>query len=339
MKFSNPIPRTGLVKFHEASPLRSLRDSDTVSALWKKDRKNGNQTSALTNATSQIQQQMMRLRPRALAPYQFHPFKVYQTPYEIALNKTKSWKTFQVRGGFIGWRSKYNTAVGDFTGYVGNNPVGNYELPIFIRDGSDRVVPFGLNGSTMSDFQSELTRPFYDFESIALTGFDIAVGSDTLATQFVLTDDDNPNTTWWNGAAFWVRIDDTDGDTVGTVEARMFGSDGANLTEVFPDDPTVFPLATVYPQRDNVQLYPNVPIQLTVTQVIYDHQLNRYPKDGMTFRGDWDDDSLSGQVFYPGDIVRQLDGATRRFYRAVGYGPSSTLPGVQWEIISKFDGT
>lgn len=70
MRFNNPIPRTGLPRFHESSKLRPLRDSDSVARIWQKTEpleKNGRR---LANAVELLQRQFDRLRRRSAAESQ-----------------------------------------------------------------------------------------------------------------------------------------------------------------------------------------------------------------------------------------------------------------------------
>lgn len=63
--FSTPIPRAPQPKFHEGSALRSVRDSDNNSLLWKRDRvvssNGGNQSNGLENLRRQVAQLRKRI--------------------------------------------------------------------------------------------------------------------------------------------------------------------------------------------------------------------------------------------------------------------------------------
>lgn len=65
MRFNNPIPRTGLPKFHESSPQRSLRDGDSVARIWQKARPLEQNGQRLANAVELLQRQFDRLRRRS----------------------------------------------------------------------------------------------------------------------------------------------------------------------------------------------------------------------------------------------------------------------------------
>lgn len=60
----NPIPRPLPKSYHEASGLRSVRDSDTPFAHWKKNNDVAQQVKWLTDAVIRLQQEVNRLRIR-----------------------------------------------------------------------------------------------------------------------------------------------------------------------------------------------------------------------------------------------------------------------------------
>jgi hypothetical protein len=62
--FNNPIPRSGLPRFHESSTQRSLRDSDSTGRQWHRNAKTTAQESANTRALRLIQQKIESLRRR-----------------------------------------------------------------------------------------------------------------------------------------------------------------------------------------------------------------------------------------------------------------------------------
>lgn len=68
MNFNNPIPRSGLPRFHESSRLRSPRDSDATQRLWQKHRDAGKQAQANSLAIENLQRQIARLRRRGGSP-------------------------------------------------------------------------------------------------------------------------------------------------------------------------------------------------------------------------------------------------------------------------------
>lgn len=63
-RLENPIPRSGLPRFFEASPQRSLRDGDMVGRAWQKSSTLSAQMFAMGEGVRQIQQELDRLRLR-----------------------------------------------------------------------------------------------------------------------------------------------------------------------------------------------------------------------------------------------------------------------------------
>ena len=66
MQFNNPIPRTGMPRFHESSSQRSARDSDAIGKGWLKSRTISAQVQQLSNNMSQVQRQLIKLKRRIL---------------------------------------------------------------------------------------------------------------------------------------------------------------------------------------------------------------------------------------------------------------------------------
>lgn len=64
MRFNNPIPRTGLPRFHESSKLRSPRDGDAVQKVWQKAVPLEKNAQRLAGAVELLQRQFDRLRRR-----------------------------------------------------------------------------------------------------------------------------------------------------------------------------------------------------------------------------------------------------------------------------------
>lgn len=93
MRFNNPIPRSGLPRFHESSPQRSPRDSDATQRLWQKHRDAGKQAQANSLAIENLQRQVARLRLRRSASETVgHPFKI---------KRGSTWLKFIVGDGMI----------------------------------------------------------------------------------------------------------------------------------------------------------------------------------------------------------------------------------------------
>jgi hypothetical protein len=106
MQFNNPIPRSGLPRFNEASAMRSPRDGDATARMWQKNRTATENIARVANAVEQMQKNFMRLRRRkpqevAAVPY---PFKVFLSPPDNggAPEEDGYWRTFRVRAGAYG---------------------------------------------------------------------------------------------------------------------------------------------------------------------------------------------------------------------------------------------
>ena len=66
MRFNNPIPRTGIPKFVEASSQQSPRESGTSGQAWKHSKKLSAQESHNTLAIGQIQRKIEKMRRRVV---------------------------------------------------------------------------------------------------------------------------------------------------------------------------------------------------------------------------------------------------------------------------------
>src|ERR1051325_11346644 len=110
MYFSSPVHRNRLSQSRELSPLDTAREPDSLMKLWRKSNGGIFRGSALTQNTSEFSRQMARLRRPTWVNYQFHPFKIYNVPPDRCENPANSWRTFAVRHGLIGVRSKVNAS-------------------------------------------------------------------------------------------------------------------------------------------------------------------------------------------------------------------------------------
>lgn len=59
---NNPIRQVHSPDYHEGSPLRSPRDSDSTSQEWKRNRQVSRQTNGHNGNISQLQRQLNRMR-------------------------------------------------------------------------------------------------------------------------------------------------------------------------------------------------------------------------------------------------------------------------------------
>lgn len=64
MNFNSPIPRAKQPGFHEGSALRSVRDGDSNSKIWQKEKTVSKSLNALAQATEQNSKQIQKLRRR-----------------------------------------------------------------------------------------------------------------------------------------------------------------------------------------------------------------------------------------------------------------------------------
>lgn len=245
----------------------------------------------------------------------FYPFKVYPVT-----NGTDSWRSFAVRSGFIGYRSKYKLPTGGRDPYWGEFS-SKYEQPLFVADGSDGIVSSAAGG--IRNFETATPAPISGFTTVQLSGTTTATGSGP--TLFVLTNDSaSPGN--WTGCAIWAEVTDVavTGATV-AIKARMLLSSGG-LTGGFPNSAeNIIPLAFIFPITAFGIYDPSTPASLVPMQMAFDHVLNRYPASG-SWRGNWDDDSLSGQIFYPGDLVSVLDSGITSLFAHVGTSLESSTP-------------
>lgn len=123
MSTANPIPLQGLPNYHEASSLRSLRDSDAVARQWIKSQAIGRQVGSVAQNVQHIQRQIDRMRRRSGGSVEptvaYYPFKVYKSKASpdstqraallATIGETEedppldlTWRTFRVRAGRIG---------------------------------------------------------------------------------------------------------------------------------------------------------------------------------------------------------------------------------------------
>ena len=85
MNFNAPISRGSQPEFHEGSGLRSVRDSDSTSQLWKKNKAVKNQHVSDGQALTALTREVGKLRRRIpggyvpqTIPETYFPFKIYQ---------------------------------------------------------------------------------------------------------------------------------------------------------------------------------------------------------------------------------------------------------------------
>ncbi len=313
MNFSSPIPRAVQPKFHEGTSLASVRDSRNNSQIWKKGRATTNNSNASALAIQKINRQISRLErrmPGGIPTTEFFPFQIYNV--QNATNILNSWRTFQISGGFVGTRSKYLYANLADT-YFGNSD-GNYEIPLFCfgTDGDDNASYGGTiqhNPNTGGDIPLDPTLPTLIFDgSTPSAGW--VIGQILLDTTYY-------NTVSGFMAAFWIQI--VDDPAIG-VYSKLYGQmiDASSLpVSPFPSGQDIIPIGTVNFITSSGSITPPYVQQVgLIDQYQFGHLVNRYPcfptsatlttvdtPQFAAMRGKWTADALSGQVFYPGDVV------------------------------------
>ncbi len=272
----------------------------------------------------------------------FHPFKIYKAG-ELR---------YQVRSGYVGFRS--NAGVFNSPAVTNNKPISdNGETVLWVTSGSDGVVDLAVQ----NDFWTASTAlsQYYSKEELAVanTG-DTGVIDPANAAIFTL----NSDTDGTGGifAAFWVEIAD-DTTPAAEIKCRMWAFDaGATGRTLVPfsalygnsGDPAqetiVIPIGVVYP--NNAALAYNASTNpLVVGQFRSEHLINRYAPGPINpngtggtqgpcyWRGNWDDDSLTGLTFYDGDLVsyKDLDDETR-LWAHIGIAVETSVGGANWKL-------
>lgn len=112
----NPIRFKPLPKYHEASPQRSFRDSDSIYRSWRKSNVVAASVASHSESIKLLQQQLQRLRiyrgSSSDAVSRKYPFQIYksptppdawfETPPGNAFTAADLWRAFRVRAGFLG---------------------------------------------------------------------------------------------------------------------------------------------------------------------------------------------------------------------------------------------
>jgi len=321
MNFSLPIPRVNQPKFHEGSGFRSPRDSDALALGWKKQVRTTGQGVAQSNAMFKLQQDLNRLRRRQLGytlNQDIAPFTIYNI--NNITNSKNSWRTFQIRSGWLGAKSCFAIA--------GASPtmpatIANFEIPMFVT--SD--IGTG-NGDNAYDNLADIGEPFAPL--IPNKGGDkllsnttdtvLATAGDIFSYQIVLQPDYDSNGNIW--ASFWIDVEDT-GELLSFIHpvlyGRMYGAGLGRPTDAFPiDGPNIIPIGTI--QINSYPVWNGGTTGTHINQIHTGNLLNRfagnYPSakigSPIYWRGRWSADDLSGQAFYDGDgVLDDVNGYTK----------------------------
>lgn len=175
MRFNNPIPRSGLPKFHESSSLRSPRDSDATQRLWQKHRDAGKQEQANSLAIENLQRQVARLRLRKSASETVgHPFKI---------KRGSTWLKFVVGDGMI-------IGTGDVI-----DPITDIETELALTAGVAKYwIYIEMTGTTAS-VETSATTPAWGVTKIPIGYVDTdtyEVDERSVIKQFTKTNIYNP---------------------------------------------------------------------------------------------------------------------------------------------------
>lgn len=345
----NPIPNGQIPQTYEASTLRSTRDRDTSAKQWRGNNRARASARSLTNTVNGLQKQLLRLRPRALAPSQQSPFLVYNVPMEYCpvagtyggndYDPVKdAWRTFRVRIGDIGYRPKWTDPTTQPNGYAitgFQNALtfdSQFEMILRVNAGSDGNDYSLVSGGAGTGPQAIIHTVNLDDENYTLSNIGSRGDIPPALTEVKFVPDDggsvfgtqNTFTTWvlpdtnLNGAfgiecGCWAEIvPDVDDETPAwaRIGFRAFPLDPPNHSP-FPNTADSFPLAII---NQPVQGDGNFVAQsLEVYQLQFGNLLGRYGFESLNNRGIWDADDTNGlnnQVFYPNDVITLLDTLT-----------------------------
>lgn len=242
----------------------------------------------------------------------------------IPTDGNDSWRTFQIRDGLVGWRPRFPQfhagSLPNNVFIIGSNGDGNFAWTLYVRNDSQMSsggsgLPVSLFGTPLDPFptaSASITRSgviLQDSTDTLISGFDSG-GSTILAGQILLS-----NTLLGQGgfapaASFWIEI--TDSATKGfyaNLWGRMIGPIETPRPGVaYPSGNNIIPLGLVICDNFNFSGGGFIPgIRPAFQQRQCGNFLNQYTNSAngglMNYRGAWGVDSLSGQLFYPGDIV------------------------------------
>lgn len=208
-------------------------------------------------------------------------------------NGTDTWKTFQFRDFVFGGRSKWKTfsEYGNLDGMSPLASTGNWELKMALVND----LAF-FNGDSFAQPAALATQGTLD-SMTATVIYDPTIA--TVAGTFgqIVLNDTSMDVDGTIQAAFWIEIIDDGASYYARVMGRMFSSagSGGRSTDPFPAaSESIIPLCVI---EANPGFDPYIR-PLTVGDVV-----NRTVEGSSKFRGAWTADALSGQIFFPRDIV------------------------------------
>lgn len=351
--FDNPIPRPQLPFRHEGSPLRHLRDGDSIGREWQKAQKDNAVLRGQGNALSRLQRTVQGLKRPKFVIDRWHPFKIYNVPPQFCSSPADSWRTFRVRLGLVGWRTM--TGVPGYTSSTIEESVsvatGSDGMAFLLADAglgcpvngyqTDQIMPYGASITSAFDYSP------WEAVSVPDTGADGVTAADNNFAEFILNE--ALDTFGDRVAEFWIEIEDPNeggggADIIPRIKCRMCTFDSQPVPRPTANTiyatPNIIPIGTVIVRRGSDEIpvtNTNPEIGYRVQQFIYDHQIARYPLGyygsdsahglkgdfslgGMIYRGHWTDDALDDSTFYPGDVVSETgftDGSETTIYRGL----------------------
>ena len=235
MPFNNPIPRTGMPHFHESSPLRSLRDSDSTGRQWLRNKTISKQSQWSSESIRNIQWQLNRLRLRVgggdvaipTTTVSRHPCKIYNSPrggFDIA----------SVASGSTVVLAKKNQVLIDYFAEVGASviQITGAGIPagakVFSLSGTDsRTITLSVTPITATTTSVTLDLPWWRIVRVRAFKFG---GIDVTGTDGDLTDSDG-------------KSPNLDPDRRGT---PAFDASGANPVDFLVPSSETFPLYYVW---------------------------------------------------------------------------------------------
>jgi len=315
MMFSSPIPRATQPRFNEGANVRgvSARDDRNNTRQWTKNKIVSSQSAIDGRALALLQSRVAQLGKRQIGylnPSQLNAFSIYAIG-----------NGYQIRDGIVSFRSKYSYYENsDSSLYAG---IGNYEYPLYCPN-TDGETPDGLTSAYQFfgyDFNAQPTQnstPVILDTGGAVTpinpGSIILIPSGALggSADFL--------------AVFWVVI--TDSNATG-LSVQLNGQ-LVNATASSPENI----LTPTYPAGANIILVGWVEVSsvngIKIQQYQFGNLTNRYLPQVLNgasagfspsaYRGYWTADALSGQVFYPGDIVSDDSASLVTISGSIFYG-------------------
>jgi hypothetical protein len=249
-----------------------------------------------------------------------------------AISTTDMPKCYSMRSGIIGLRSRFFPIYNDsadaaqtayfLAGFLNHQeqPVGNYQQLNFIP--GDFQASFDQPDPTEGNLGRGVSPLMLGAigTKVLLNGTEEVQGDTLIFSQFMLNPAVNLNPLC---AAFWLEIVDSLTSKSPCIHANLWGM-------MYDDATGVNPFPTSVGTVPNVNIIPLATVALATTGNIitieqfltgnlinlYDGYFNNTIDSGVTnglavgakmcFRGDWTNDSLSGQYFYPGDVVRDV---------------------------------